>query len=69
MNLQELEVFIEPDGKVRIEARGFTGGECLQVTAGLEQALGGEILSREMTAEAAGAWQSLSSPNRQTTGS
>ncbi len=52
MELQEIEVFIEKDGRVRIEVRGIQGGRCLDVTKALEAALGGQIESREMTPEA-----------------
>jgi hypothetical protein len=31
--------------------RGVKGGSCLDITAALEQALGGQIAEREMTAE------------------
>ncbi|MGH9937257.1 MAG: DUF2997 domain-containing protein, partial [Blastocatellia bacterium] len=41
MELQEIDVFIEKDGQVRIEVRGVKGGSCLDITAALEQALGG----------------------------
>lgn len=51
MELQEIEVFIEKDGKVCIEVRGVKGEACLEITSGLEQALGGQIESREMTPE------------------
>lgn len=51
MELQEIDVFIEKDGQVRIEVRGVKGGSCLDITAALEQALGGQIAEREMTAE------------------
>jgi len=52
MELQEIDVFIDKTGEVRVEVRGAKGGACLDITKGLENALGGEILSREMTAEA-----------------
>ena len=52
MNLQEIDVFIDKDGQVRVEVRGVKGGSCLDLTRDLEQALGGEIASREMTPEA-----------------
>lgn len=52
MEIQEVDVYIEKDGRVRIEVRGAQGSSCLDITAPLEQALGGEIESREMTAEA-----------------
>lgn len=52
MQLQEIDVFIEKDGSVRVEVRGVKGSHCLAETSGLEKALGGEIVSREMTPEA-----------------
>ncbi|MGI5195813.1 DUF2997 domain-containing protein [Streptomyces sp. CA-288835] len=52
MELQEVEVFIAPDGTTRIEVRGVAGAGCLDLTEDLEKALGGEIVEREMTAEA-----------------
>jgi hypothetical protein len=52
MELHEVEVTIAPDGTTRIEVRGVTGAECLDLTAGLEAALGGEIVERELTADA-----------------
>ena len=52
MELQEIDVFIEKDGQVRVEVRGVKGARCLAETEGLEKALGGEILKREMTPEA-----------------
>ena len=52
MELQEIEVFIDEDGKVRIEVRGVKGEACLDLTQALEAALGGEVESRELTPEA-----------------
>lgn len=52
MDLQEIEVYIDKDGQVRVEVRGVKGGSCLDLTAALEQALGGKIEAREMTPEA-----------------
>ena len=52
MELQEVDVFIEKDGQVRIEVRGVKGQSCLTVTKDLEKILGGQIQSREMTPEA-----------------
>jgi hypothetical protein len=37
---------------VRVQVRGVKGQSCLDLTAALEQALGGQIEAREMTAEA-----------------
>ena len=52
MDVQEIEVFIDKDGQVRLEVRGVKGGACLDITAALEQALGGQVQSRELTPEA-----------------
>lgn len=52
MELQEIDVFIDPDGQVRVEVRGVKGESCLSVTKDLEKALGGQIATREMTSEA-----------------
>lgn len=52
MEIQEIDVYIDKDGQVRIEVRGVQGGACLGLTADLEKALGGQIQSREMTPEA-----------------
>ncbi|MBI4326752.1 MAG: DUF2997 domain-containing protein [Chloroflexi bacterium] len=52
MELQEIDVFIEPDGQVRLEVRGAKGTHCLALTKDLEKALGDQVLSREMTPEA-----------------
>lgn len=64
MELQEIDVFIEADGQVRVEVRGVKGGACLDLTAGLEAALGGDVASREMTPEA-GAAREVTNPARQ----
>ena len=41
MNLNEsIEVVISPEGEIQIDARGFSGSDCEQATAFLEQALG-----------------------------
>ncbi|NLG99016.1 MAG: DUF2997 domain-containing protein [Chloroflexi bacterium] len=52
MDLQEIEVVIGKDGKVEIQVRGVKGLACLELTKELEEALGGQILSRIMTPEA-----------------
>ena len=51
MEIQELDVFIEPDGIVRYEVRGVKGRQCLDLTKNLEADLGGQILAREDTWE------------------
>lgn len=54
MDLNEIDVYIDPDGQVRIEVRGVQGATCLILTAELEAALGGPgaVVSRELTPEA-----------------
>ncbi|MCX8112973.1 MAG: DUF2997 domain-containing protein [Bacteroidia bacterium] len=52
MRLEEIEVTIDPSGKVAIRVQGVEGMGCVDLTADLEKALGGEIESRELTAEA-----------------
>ena len=49
--LQEIDVYIGPDGKVRIEVRGVKGEKCLDITRDMEQLLGGTILERDHTDE------------------
>lgn len=49
--IQELDVYITADGTVRVEVRGVKGPACLGITAPLEEALGGEIVQRDLTAE------------------
>jgi hypothetical protein len=52
MQLEEIEVIIEKDGRVRLQVRGVKGEACLDLTQALEQALGGQIEERRMTSEA-----------------
>ena len=52
MELQEIDVFIEKDGQVKIEVRGVKGTSCLDLTKDLEAVLGNQTISREMTPEA-----------------
>lgn len=51
MQIQEIQVTIAPDGTVKIHVRGAPGPQCLALTAELEKLLGGQVLSREHTAE------------------
>ena len=46
--MKQIEIIVEPDGTVRIEAKAFSGVECEQATAFLEEALG-KVSSRERT--------------------
>ena len=65
MDLQEIEVFIDRDGKVRVEVRGVKGAACLDVTKALEDALGGQVQDRQMTPEAYEAAQGQAEQQRQ----
>ena len=47
-----MDVFIDQGGQVRVEVRGVKGTSCLDLTKGLEDALGGQVEEREMTPEA-----------------
>ena len=52
VEMQEITVVIDKDGQVRVEVRGVKGASCLDVTRGLEEALGGQVEDRQMTPEA-----------------
>ncbi len=51
MKIEEIEVTIDAHGRVSVHVRGVKGKACLSLTEALEEALGGEIVQREMTAE------------------
>jgi len=53
MDVHEIEVSIDQNGQVQVQVRGVKGISCLDLTRDLEQALGGKVLLREMTSEAA----------------
>jgi hypothetical protein len=54
MQVQEVEIFITPDGKISFEVRGVPGRQCLDLTSDLEDDLGGSILERIETSEMTG---------------
>lgn len=49
--IQEIDVYILPDGTVKIGVRGVKGQKCVSLTEGVVKALGGEVLEREHTDE------------------
>ena len=49
--IQEIDVFVMPDGTVKVEVRGVKGKKCLDITKGIEELLGGQIVKREHTHE------------------
>ncbi len=51
MELQEIEVTIDKDGQVKVAVRGVMGTACLDITKPLEAALGGQVETRQMTAD------------------
>ena len=63
MEMQEVDVFIDKDGRVRLEVRGVKGPSCLDLTKGLEEALGGQVEDRQMTPESQEVEQGM--PQRQ----
>lgn len=63
MDLQEVEVTIDKDGQVHVHVHGAKGQSCLEITHALEEALGGLVLSREMTPEALDQPNELDNPD------
>ncbi|MEN6410225.1 MAG: DUF2997 domain-containing protein [Anaerolineaceae bacterium] len=63
MDLQEVEITIDKDGQVHAHVRGVKGQSCLEITRALEEALGGVVLSREMTPEALEQPNALDNPD------
>ena len=49
--LNEIDVFISPNGTIRIEVRGAKGKKCLSFTKEIEQLLGGKVTDRTFTDE------------------
>ena len=50
MEMQELEITIDKDGKVQVAVRGVHGDRCLALTKNIEEAVG-TVEKREYTAE------------------
>lgn len=51
MHKQDIEIVINAKGEVTFQVKGMKGGSCLSETKFLEQALGGEVLDQQKTAE------------------
>lgn len=51
MTQRKVIIKIDPMGTPTIEAEGFTGGKCAEVTAGLERAFGGGLDGRTLKPE------------------
>lgn len=52
MQIHEISVVIDKQGRVQVHVLGIKGEQCLEVTKNLEKVLGGDVVSRELTAEA-----------------
>ena len=52
MEIEQIEVTIGPDGKIRLQTLGFKGSACLDAVEEVEALLGNLTVSIEMTAEA-----------------
>jgi hypothetical protein len=52
MEVEEIEVTIDKHGQVQLHVRGVKGKKCLVLTKDLEQALGAQVVQRDMTPEA-----------------
>lgn len=46
----EIDIEITPDGEVRLQVRGATGEQCLELTRALEEELG-VVVDRQKTSE------------------
>ncbi len=49
--IQEIDVFVKPDGTVKVEVRGVKGQKCLALTENLETLLGSVVTERVYTDE------------------
>ena len=47
MKTRTIEITVQPDGKLEIEALGFTGADCEKATAFIEDALGRPVSKRK----------------------
>ena len=51
MDMNEIEVIVDREGKVSLRVKGVQGASCLDLTKALEEALGAEVESRTRTSE------------------
>jgi hypothetical protein len=49
--IQEIDVFINPDGTVRYEIRGVKGKNCIDITKKIIDQLGGNVIEHTKTDE------------------
>ncbi len=51
MSLQEIQVTISPEGEVIVKVLGVKGSRCRELTEKMEQYLGAQVVSRDLTHE------------------
>ncbi len=51
MEMQEIEFTIDREGRVHLQVKGVKGSSCVDLTEPIEEALGGEVESRDFTSE------------------
>lgn len=51
MTDESIELTIHADGRVELHVRGVEGPSCTQITEGVERALGGKVIDRDLTPE------------------
>ncbi|MBI3097681.1 MAG: DUF2997 domain-containing protein [Planctomycetes bacterium] len=49
--IQEVDVFIGRDGRVRVEIRGVKGPACTEITKEMTELLGGRVVDHQRTDE------------------
>ncbi|MEW6141135.1 MAG: DUF2997 domain-containing protein [Thermodesulfobacteriota bacterium] len=49
--LQEIDVYVKPDGSLTLEVRGVKGSKCLDLTRDVENLVGGIVVERAHTDE------------------
>ncbi len=50
-NLEQIDITILKDGKIKIRVDGVPGEKCLDSTKDLEKILGGNVIDREFTSD------------------
>lgn len=45
--MKMIEITVNPEGKTKVETKGFSGSECVNASRALEQALGVQVAERK----------------------
>ena len=45
--MKTIQIIVSPEGKTKVETKGFVGSECVQASQYIEQALGSRNLERK----------------------